>query len=791
MKKISTLLLIMCLAVASTTWAKSIDENQARNIATRFMASQMSKSATQLKLASKSQRLNAAPGSDKTAAYYVFNDGDCNGYVIIAGDDRAPAVLGYSDRGTFDVQDVPEAMQALLDSYAEQIDALASGAAAAPLLSSGAAITPLVHATWSQNNPYNILLPFRPDGKHSVAGCVATAMAQVMYYWQWPARPTMAIPEYTTETLHYYMPELPHVDFNWSEMQDTYLMDDTTSAGALAAATLTLYCAQSVEMDFLERASGASTMSIPWKMATYFGYKHSAHGIKRENYSSQEWCDIIYNELAENRPVIFSGSKKTGGHAFICDGYDGNGMFHFNWGWNGQSNGFFLMNVVNPDAQGTGSASGAYGYVLDQSALIGIEPGEASNERILTAADFTYRNAMTTRNSADEDFWLTASCRFHNLTSEVLAMEFGWGLYQGDALIKKFSTVYHPSLHPGRYVTLTDKTLVFGSGLANGTYRIVPICTEYDAENWRPCAGSDMNYIEVTINDNTCEYKGHGTTAERDYTINDVTCEGHMHNGRPVTVNVNMTNNGETAYDMLYMFADGVFVGAAQVGLLNGETGDISFMYTTMTAGDHQLTWSWNENGSNPIESRTITINAMPAANLSGSINVLNATGNYVINSNKFSFDLVITNNGNEPYQEDITVGLYKQTTNDGYGSDVQIINRPVDLAAGETATLHFDMDPVADNWQYFVLAYYYSGGQQQFLTSTSFYTIVFPEEPQYILGDVNGDQKVSIADVTALINLLLTNAEIDKNVADLNGDGKVTIGDVTSLINRLLTSGE
>ena len=108
--------------------------------------------------------------------------------------------------------------------------------------------------------------------------------------------------------------------------------------------------------------------------------------------------------MAENRPVIFSGSKKTGGHAFICDGYDGNGMFHFNWGWNGQSNGFFLMNVVNPDAQGTGSASGAYGYVLDQSALIGIEPGETSNERILTAADFTYRNAMTTRNSADEDF---------------------------------------------------------------------------------------------------------------------------------------------------------------------------------------------------------------------------------------------------------------------------------------------------------------------------------------------------------------------------------------------------
>lgn len=792
MKKIIILLLFTCLAVASTTWAKSIDESQARSIASRFMASQMSKSATQLKLATKAQRLNAAPGSEKAAAYYVFTAGSGDGYVIVAGDDRVPQVLGYSDKGTFDVQDVPEAMQELLDSYAEQIDALASGATAAPRLTSGAAITPLVHAVWSQNNPYNILLPFRPDGKHAVAGCVATAMAQVMHYWQWPAQPTQAIPAYTTKTLHYYMPELPPVDFNWSEMQDTYLTTDTTSDAALAAATLTLYCAQSVEMDFLEQSSGASTQSIPWKLATYFGYKPSAHGIKRENYTSQEWSDIIYNELAQRRPVIFSGSKRTGGHAFICDGYDGEGRFHFNWGWNGQSNGYFLINVVNPDAQGTGSASGTYGYILDQTALIGIEPGESDNECILSLTDFLLTSANTTRDGTDESFWFVVTGCFNNLTSEVLAVRYGWGLYQDDEFIQLLSTSYSSALRPSYHVTLSDKYLVFGAGVTSGTYRIVPICTRYGTEDWRPCEGADKNYIEVTIDGNTCLYTSYGTAGERDYTINDISYEGFMHNGRPVDVAVNMTNNGESLNNVLYMFADGAFVTAAQVGLLNGETGDIVFRYMPTTAGDHQLTWSWNDNGSNPIASRTITIDPMPAANLSGTMNVLNITdnGQNIITSDKFGVDLVVTNNGETTYMEDISVSLFKHT-HENYGTEVQSINRPVTLAPGESTTLHFELDPVVDNWLYYARAYYYSQGVKTGFVTSSFYTIQYPEEPQYILGDVNGDHKVSIADVTALINLLLTNAETDKNVADVNGDGNVTIGDVTALINRLLTSGE
>ena len=209
---------LMSLVVAIPAWAESINESQARAIASRFMASRAVPS-TSIKMAHKAPRLGSTAG-DK-AAYYVFNGND--GYVIVAGDDSAPAILGYSERGSFDAQDLPEAMQDLLESYAAQIEDLARGAKSAPVYRAGSAISPLVTAEGSQNAPYNTLLPMMSNGERAVVGCVGTALAQVMYYWQWPARPTRAIPAYTSKTYQIVMPELSVVDFGWNVMQDTYL----------------------------------------------------------------------------------------------------------------------------------------------------------------------------------------------------------------------------------------------------------------------------------------------------------------------------------------------------------------------------------------------------------------------------------------------------------------------------------------------------------------------------------------------------------------------------------------
>ena len=477
----------LCMAfAASTIWAEPVNEQQARRIAEGFMMSHTRPSAS-LRIAHKAPRMGDATSSDK-AAYYVFNAAQ-GGYVIVAGDDRAPSVLGYSDEGTFDPQEVPEAMQELLEGYAVQIEALDHGAKASMLTRIGGVIDPLVPAAWSQRAPYNILLPM-VNGKHAAVGCVATAMAQVMYYWHHPARPSMPIPAYTSKALSIYMPQLPVVDFDWTLMQDTYLTSDTLSEAGYAAALLSQYCAQSIEMNFNNNSSSAYASDIPNAMINYFGYKAIMQYVQRQNFTTPQWENMLYRELAKGRPVVYRGSKKDSGHAFVCDGYDGNGMYHINWGWNGQSNGYFLLNVLNPDAQGTGSASGSYGYIIGQAMVIGIEPGTEMTVPFEVCSKYIELQSYTgSRANTSEDFSVTQLTHFINYTNLTISFDYGWALYQGNNMIQVLATGYKENLMSNYYIKAT-RALSFGSDITSGTYRIVPIYRERNGENWRPCCGS-------------------------------------------------------------------------------------------------------------------------------------------------------------------------------------------------------------------------------------------------------------------------------------------------------------
>ena len=786
MNKRTFLLTLLLMMMASTVSAESISENQARKIAIDFM-SQHAIAPTGLKMVQKSPTMNASTGK---MAYYVFNA--TRGYVIVAGDDRVPAVLGYSDQGTFDHDNVPEALQELLDGYAAQIEAIAQGATPVKMRSSGHAISPLVKSSWSQNAPYNTMLPILSNGNQAVAGCVATAMAQVMYHWKWPARPTTTIPEYTTQNLGIYMPALEPVDFNWEAMQDTYLDNDTESDGAKAAAQLTLYCAQSVKMNFLYTTSGANTTLIPAAMASYFGYKASAHCEYRENFTTQGWADLLYSELNEGRPVIYSGSKKSSGHAFICDGYNGEGMFHINWGWNGMSNGYYVLEVLNPDAQGTGSASEAYGYIYKQYIVAGIEPGEGVNEFAITAGNVALNDAVTTRTSSDASFKATVSGGFFNYTSQTLSASIGWGLYQENDLVSVLYQSNVAQLQPNYVIRTNNQQLSFGSGITSGTYRIVPIYSELYDSNWRPCKGADVNYIEVTIDGDNCLVAGKGTAGERNYTVNSITHNGSMHHGRPVDLAVNMTNNGYSQNDLLHMFVNGTFNSTAFLGLAHGETGDISFRFLPTTPGTYTCTFSFNEDGSDPVAQTTINIEEMPVTNLSITAAALNVTDaqQHIITSDKFSVKLTIANNGDNDYYDDVTVKLYKNL--DGtYGSNAQMANQLISLNPGQTTEVQFDLDNVIDGWDYFVAVFYYSNGQQVHKTSTPYYTIVFPEETTPLLGDVNGDGELNISDVILFINYILNDGAdgfiIDN--ADFNSDGFINISDAIDIINYTLNN--
>ena len=778
-----SILVMMCLLAIGSMWAKSIDESQASRIAAAFMHSHAMPTAT-MRMALKAPQLNA-PATSGKAAYYVFNAGQ-RGYVIIAGDDRVPAVLAYGDQGAFDAQDVPEAMQELLDSYADQIDALDHGAKVAQHLNHASPIAPLVTAVWSQNNPYNILLPMLPTGKHAYVGCVATAMAQVMHYWKWPARPLTAIPQYTSETLSIYMPQLPIVDFDWNNMHVTYETDDTTSTAALAAARLSLYCAQSVTMDFKKTSSSAYSSDIPWALIYYYGYKSTAKYLKRLNYTTTSWENLIYQELEASRPVLYSGSKASGGHAFVCDGYDGDGRFHINWGWNGTSNGYFLLNVLNPDEQGTGSADGSYGYIYSQGIITGVEPGTAPDNLEITSKYIELQTLNGSRSSAYSNFTLTQMTHFLNHNTDPVGFDYGWALYQDNTMKMILETGTRDNLDSYYYLKAT-RTLSFGSGLTSGTFRIVPIYSEIGANNWRPCIGSDINYIEVTINGNSCSAICHGTSGSPIYSVNNIDVSGTMHPNRPVNITVNVTNNGNTRGDLIYMFANDEFFGTAFVDLEHGESGNATFMYSQENAGSASLTFCLDEDGKNVIGSRSIQINQMPTANLNGSVEVLNVTDpvNKIITSDKFSVKLTVTNRNSQAYDEDITIKLYKHTYGN-YGTLVQTQNRRLYLPANQSTTIQFDLDNVIDGWQYFIKTYYYSNGEQVSLKGCSTHTIVFPNSSAFPKGDVNGDDEVNIADINAVISIILggsASADVLQR-ADVDKNNEINIADVNAIIN-------
>ena len=781
-----SLSILLLFAVMNIAMAAPVSEGQARNIAAKFMADRHLPTAG-LTLANGSQRFNASPST--AMPLYVFNAPQHAGYVIIAGDARVPAVLGYSDNGFIDMDNAAPALQEWMAGYAAQIERLAKDPALnVPLHTTGTAVAPLVKCQWAQTSPYNILMPY-VGNMQGYTGCGATAMAQIMYYHRWPLQTTSAIPAYTTTTNSISMPELPVTTFAWGDMRDTYLTNDLNSTSAVAVAQLMKYCAQAIKMDFMSNGSNSYTNDIYDAFYTYFGYGPNAHSMTRANYSTEEWESVIINELSQRRPVLYRAANGDGGHFFVCDGFDGNGMFHINWGWGGNDDGYFLLNVLDPYEHDATVPSSAWGFIDGQWMIAGIQPDNGGNfELAVESRNFTTDYTSSTRSNSSKSFTMTVDCRFYNPTSRSISFAGGFGLFQNGQFIKTvYNFNYTGNLRPNYYTTYTGRTLTIG-GVADGTYRIMPVYAESGTTNWRPCLGAQGNYIEIVISNNRCTATGYGSAAQRSYNCNGVTTSGTMYVNRPVRATVNLTNNGGTRGDMVYMFVGSSFVSAAMVDIEKGQSGNLDIQFWPTSTGTKTLKFSFNADGSDPFATSSVTIKSMPSASLSGNYTVQNIIdpSNYIVCGKTFVVNVTVTNNGSTTYNDDIVGRLAKQAYGN-YGNFVQTQQQHVTLAARQSTTLRFEFDNVVDGWNYFALFDYYSAGNLVRIDTTPFYYLVFPAEPQYIIGDANGDGNVDPSDISALINYLLNGAQIDMNGGDVNQDGSIDPADISALINMLL----
>ena len=313
--------------------------------------------------------------------YYIFNLKKQDGFVIVAGDDRLPQpILGYSLESPFGVEGMPEHIKHWLEANAYQVQQLRTRAEGDESVEKdyfGAELRKIYakypnpisvlmpDIRWSQDDPYNMLTP-----QKSPSGCMATAMAQVMRYHCWPLA-SRGKTAYVDSRGNFRKYEFGHV-LDWNNMTNIYNKRSTEEERA-AVALLMLECGYAAKMRWTPNGSGAYSQNAFEGLRRYFNYSAKLQYVQQIYYNLEDWLDIIMKELQEKRPVLYAGSALGVGHAFVCDGYDGKGFFHFNWGWEGISNGYYSLSDMLPKVQSTGGG-GEGGYNMLVDAIIGWEP---------------------------------------------------------------------------------------------------------------------------------------------------------------------------------------------------------------------------------------------------------------------------------------------------------------------------------------------------------------------------------------------------------------------------------
>ena len=416
-KRVITILTMLLTAVVIS--ANPISRAQARQKAETFLREQGDTRLLTPVADGKSLSRQRRAAANEPAAYYVFNRGTNEGFVIVSGDDRTEEeVLGYSDAGDFEYDNLPPALQGLLEYYARQITALQQTPSDARSASSGrrAASVPthpkveqLLTCTWSQGEPYNRFCPIDKDGRRSVTGCVATAMAQILYFHRekMVTETQAAIPGYTTwnenPSKQFDVEGIPEGSpIDWDNMKDK---GGTMEIEKNAVAHLMHYCGVSVQMGYTGGSSGAQISAVPGAMINYFGMNTTARHVWKGDMTDVQWDALIYNDLSQGRPVYLGGytsGENVVGHAFVTDGYDGNRRYHINWGWGGSSDGYYLLTNLTPGQQGIGGSDDGSGYSTDPNCVVGIEPLNYAT-RPMSFSDATVRRLCAAAFDADGD----------------------------------------------------------------------------------------------------------------------------------------------------------------------------------------------------------------------------------------------------------------------------------------------------------------------------------------------------------------------------------------------------
>ena len=478
MNKKILLISLGVLSFATAMQARSRSVEEAKQVAADFYQNQSglrAASAPELTLVYSGSE-SGLRSSASEAPFYVFNIGSADGFVMVSGDDRVAPVIGYSLTSAFNPDNMPSNLRGWLEGYEKQIAyarTLPDKPYEAPETRAGDAVEPLITTQWDQSGPYNNECP-DIDGEKALTGCVATAMAQIMNYHEYPASAkgtgSYIIGNDTTSSI-----DMTQYTFDWANMTDTYGKDATEAQNA-AVAKLMAACGAGVQMQYGTIASSAYDSDVAESLIRNMGYDENVSFVLRDMYSNKEWINLMKSELQAGRPILYGGSSASlGGHAFVCDGYAPNDFFHINWGWSGSYDEFYKLDLLYPNDSGE---YGLGGFSYQQDAVIGIQPPTDNS----VAHDGLFIHSFTPEETImEQGDTLKVSFTFRFVVAIPQDIEFGMRFQSENKTITySFGTSFADPLY---YYTLSNP--IYNFNLEAGTYDLKFVYKKEGDTDWR------------------------------------------------------------------------------------------------------------------------------------------------------------------------------------------------------------------------------------------------------------------------------------------------------------------
>lgn len=435
-----------------------------------------------------------------------YTDG---GFAVVANDDRVEAVLAYALTAAYDSAAVPEGMQWWMNSVEQALAGRPRYSRSTTLQYNRTGVErvePMLETKWGQGEPFNLQCPRKlySNQGHMATGCIATAMSQIMRYHKYPET---GDGDAIFDINSFLYADFAGTRYNWDAMLPDYKHSSYGAEQEDAVAELMMHCGVAVGMSYTDTESGAKGERVPGALRNHFRYNTNVSYRNRSYHTDAEWMGRIYSELAAGRPILYNGqdSKMSYGHAFVFDGYDEDGMVHVNWGWDGEYDGYFDINILNSGYMGM-----SFTDLQSMTMGIGVPDDEIEhcvelglNSDLILYANSAGNNVYTL---SDENFTIwnlndydlrgtIAMVMPTRLSTRVLATIETYpnvDEFTGDSVFSFKSFTY--KTYPGEYEITIPKTL------SDGTYYMYLAFREEGRTDWQPLWAAEgiVSFFQVT-----------------------------------------------------------------------------------------------------------------------------------------------------------------------------------------------------------------------------------------------------------------------------------------------------